>query len=479
VWLTLFRSRSYAKGLKGQYQWLAEKAGNLANAKWFVNFVTLVIVTAGVMVGLQTYAEYADDPVLNVIDIAILAIFTFECLVKFVAEEFQPWKFFNSAWNSFDFVVVAGSFLPAAGSLVTMLRLLRLLRVLKLVKSLPALAVIVNALIMGLSSIGFIGVILGLCFYLFAILGMILFKANDPWHFGSLHTSILTLFRCATGEDWTDVMYINVYGCGKVPWTDQYGGAWNENITKADGDDDDFYVIIDREDKKWYTDMDQASDTFGQEFPCQYADYPGKSAVAAFYFIFFMLLGSLVLLTLFIGVICTAMDEAQQAQKEEEELEERIAIFAEKNELTEFSVESYRKVFLMLDIDQGGSIEEDELRTGLTSVGQDPSEEEMARIMKEVDEDESGEIDLAEFVEFMHKMKEELANGGAKTPAKVTNSPHEHTPVQEISAGGISGLDEVSEIDLGAGAEENDDVVPKIGNWGSFAGHKYKDKGGE
>jgi len=49
---------------------------------------------------------------------------------------------------------------------------------------------------------------------------MILFQLNDPWHFGSLHMTMLTLFRCATGEDWTDVMYINSYGCDKFGYSD-------------------------------------------------------------------------------------------------------------------------------------------------------------------------------------------------------------------------------------------------------------------
>jgi voltage-gated sodium channel len=68
--------------------------------------------------------------------------------------------------------------------MVTMLRLLRLLRVLKLVKSLPDLQLIVDALVQGLASIGYIGIILMMVFYLFAILGMELFEENDPWHFG-------------------------------------------------------------------------------------------------------------------------------------------------------------------------------------------------------------------------------------------------------------------------------------------------------
>ena len=62
---------------------------------------------------------------------------------------------------------------------------------------------------------GFIAIILFIFFYVFAIIGMIMFKENDPWHFGTLHISLLTLFRCATLEDWTDVMYINMHGCAK------------------------------------------------------------------------------------------------------------------------------------------------------------------------------------------------------------------------------------------------------------------------
>lgn len=126
------------------------------------------------------------------------------CLLgpQVVAEEFEPWRFFYLNWNRFDFVVVAGSFIPGVGGLAVLLRLLRLLRVLKLIKSLPQLAVIVNALIMGLSSITFISAILLLFFYLFAILGIILFRENDYFHFGQLHRAMLTLFRISTLEDW-------------------------------------------------------------------------------------------------------------------------------------------------------------------------------------------------------------------------------------------------------------------------------------
>ena len=55
--------------------------------------------------------------------------------------------------------------------------------------------------------------LLFLIFYLFAIAGIMFFRDNDPWHFGNVGLALLTLFRMSTLEDWTDVMYINIYGC--------------------------------------------------------------------------------------------------------------------------------------------------------------------------------------------------------------------------------------------------------------------------
>jgi len=55
--------------------------------------------------------------------------------------------------------------------------------------------------------------LLFLVFYLYAIAGMELFRDNDPFHWNTLPNALLTLFRCATLEDWTDVMYFGIYGC--------------------------------------------------------------------------------------------------------------------------------------------------------------------------------------------------------------------------------------------------------------------------
>ena len=369
--------KEFDNPVRQMYHNISKVANRIAYDSRFVNFITIVIVIAGALVGLQTYDGFGevttDDgqgnvviecktdkcDVVMIIDAVILYIFTFEIVTKFVAEDGTPLKVLQDSWNAFDFLIVVGSW-TLGGGMITMLRLLRLLRVLKLVKAFPQLQVIVQALMMGMASIGYIGVILVLVFYVFAIIGMILFSENDPWHFGTLHMSMLNLFRAATFEDWTDIMYINMYGC------DQYG----------------------------YSSFSDAC-----------VSPVATGALAAIYFVIFVIIGGMVLLTLFIGVVTTSMDEAQQNQEEEEAIEERIRAIKEKNKFEDVEVALYREVFNMLDLDGGGSIEEEELRIGLNAVGKNPSDDELADMLRLVDEDESGEIDLAEFMQFMINLR--------------------------------------------------------------------------
>jgi hypothetical protein len=99
-------------------------------------------------------------------------------------------------------------FMPNVSSLLGMLRLLRLLRVLKLVKALPELRIIIEALISGFGSIFFVTIILFMFFYLYANIGLILFSGNDQTHFGNLQLALMSLFRAATMDDWTDIMSV-------------------------------------------------------------------------------------------------------------------------------------------------------------------------------------------------------------------------------------------------------------------------------
>ncbi|KAE9020296.1 hypothetical protein PR002_g12567 [Phytophthora rubi] len=353
------------KSIKGAYLKLAGLATKIVEHPKFSLFVTEVIVLAGVMVGLQTSPEVIDvlGTLLNGLDSAILAVFTAEVILKILAQGLEPWEYFRTAWNVFDFIIVVGSFTRGTGGMLTMLRLLRLLRVLKLVRAFPQLQVIVSALIKGVGSIGYIGLILLLCFYVFGIVGNMLFANNDPFHFQYLHFAMITLFQLATMDGWSDVLYINYYGC------DLYG---------YDG-----YRALG---------YDCEPQAFG--------------FLAVLYFCSFIVLGAMVLITLFIGVVTTSMEEATQEMEAEKELLRRVEALREQHGIESNVVTSYMQVFRMLDLDGSGSVEEAELRTGLAAIGKYPTYEELKEMMDVVDEDGSGQIDIVEFVEFMIHVRE-------------------------------------------------------------------------
>uniref|UniRef100_A0A7S1XN77 EF-hand domain-containing protein n=1 Tax=Phaeomonas parva TaxID=124430 RepID=A0A7S1XN77_9STRA len=363
------------------------EAYEIVESDWFNYFITGVIVLAGMLAGVATYETVQKNAgdVLDAIDWGILGIFVVEFALKVVAEEFEPWRVFRSSWNKFDFVVIVGCALPESmtGGFVNVLRLLRLLRVMKLVKALPQLQVIVTALIMGFQSITYIGIILFMFFYFFGIIGMLLFQENDPWHFGTLDRALLSLFRCSTLEDWTDVMYINIYGC------DHYDG-----------------------------------------YPGECTDPNPNPGLAVMYFLVFIIIGALVLLTLFIGVVTTSMEEAQAKQERDRDIAERIEKLTQDGSLTPERLALFTQVFEKMDLDNDGILSLEELNVGLESTGKEIGEDTVKRMLSSLDSNDSGEVDMANFIETMNKIDTTLSKG------TFPNSDHDAL----VSVAGFPGL---------------------------------------
>jgi len=86
-------------------------------------------------------------------------------------------------------------------------RLARLLRVLRLISALPELRLIVSTLLRSIPGMANVMLLMSVIFYIYAIMGFHLFHEHDPEHWRNVGISLLTLFRIATLEDWTDVMY--------------------------------------------------------------------------------------------------------------------------------------------------------------------------------------------------------------------------------------------------------------------------------
>jgi voltage-gated sodium channel len=170
----------------------------------FQNFITIIIIINSILIGLETYPEIVRnyEVMIDVIDLFILAMFTVEIALKLLIYRS---KFFVSGWNIFDFTVIAISILPAAGSF-SIFRALRIVRTLRLFKSLPKLRLIIESLVHSIPSIGWIGVLLGIVYYIFAVVGYNLFNQGYPEYFGSLSKSFFTLFQIMTLESWSSAI---------------------------------------------------------------------------------------------------------------------------------------------------------------------------------------------------------------------------------------------------------------------------------
>ena len=180
---------------------------------------------------------------------------------------------FSSAAEGAAAGASAGDY-SAAVSAARLARLARAVRVFKFVQSLPQLQLVFDGFFHSLPSVAYIGLFLALICYVFAVIGVELFKKNDPANFGSLHLSMMALYRAATLEDWTDLMYTNIYGC-------EHYGDYNGTYFPVENG---MAACVD------------------EQFPL----------LSATYFILFVSITAFLLLNLFIGVITTSMAEAKE-----------------------------------------------------------------------------------------------------------------------------------------------------------------------
>ncbi|MDZ4746785.1 MAG: ion transporter [bacterium] len=247
-------------------------------------FILFVIVFSAILIGLETDAdlhlEYAST--FHVLDMLILWIFVCEVVIKIYAEGKTPWKYFKSGWNLFDFFIVLAGFAPiiihaithsssegdfhflAAARVIRLARALRVVRVFRLITHLRPLQILVETLLRSIPSMLYVALLMMMLFYVYAIVGVSLFAANDPAHFGSINHAALTLFQCMTGDSWSDIM--------KIQMIAPVAGSATED----------------------------------------------HSVIAPIYFVTFMIFASFIILNLVIGIIVSAMEEARTIHVREE-----------------------------------------------------------------------------------------------------------------------------------------------------------------
>ncbi|MFN3408195.1 MAG: ion transporter [Limisphaerales bacterium] len=227
-------------------------AQRLVAAPWFQRTIITFILLAGVLAGLETDAALVAEHGrwLHALDRLVLGVFVLEILLKLAAHAPRPWEYFRDGWNMFDFVIVAVCLLPIHAQFVAAFRVARALRLLRLVSALPKLQLLVGALLKSLSAMGYVSLLLGLLFYIYAVAGVHLFGAGSAEHFGNLGTAMMTLFQIVTLDNWGDIL--------------------DAQLAHARG------VIV------------------------------------AFYFVTFIVFGTMIILNLFIGIIMNSMAEMHE-----------------------------------------------------------------------------------------------------------------------------------------------------------------------
>jgi hypothetical protein len=236
------------------------------------------------------------------------------------------------------------------------LRLIKLLRNAS-PETMPQLTIVLKAFVDGIKSFRFIGAIWLLQIYLFAVAGTIIFGENDPDHFGTLHVAMFTLFGIATLDEVEDVMYVNMYGC----------------------------------------------DVVGYVEGC----VPTAFGIMAFVYVaLYTTFSTLVLLSIFLGVIQTSMEQSNVEMKEFHTIHQGIRQLIRCNKKQHPTLPAYidviMEVFEFMDDSGDGLLSIREIIDSIRSVGGAAfSLEDAVLVFSRMDKDHDSEVSKLEFIEFM------------------------------------------------------------------------------
>ena len=165
-----------------------QAARRLIYAPKFDLAVTAVILINCFIIGLETYVQ---SEITSLLQQIILIIFTVELLLRWHARQSVK-AFFSNGWIILDLVIVTAGYIPESWftdlSIIVTLRVLRVFRVLRLMSASEEIQLIISVLIRSLRSLSYNAVVFMICLYLYAVVGVTLFRlpvadANTPPRF--------------------------------------------------------------------------------------------------------------------------------------------------------------------------------------------------------------------------------------------------------------------------------------------------------
>lgn len=207
----------HARFIPKDASWIRQKLWRIVISDRFENLILLLVVLNTICLVM----EYEDQPptystALWYSNLAFVIIFFVEAALKiFVLRK----NYFSDNWNKIDFVIVVGSVIDVVLDLLKIqginFRVFRAARTAKILKKFTSLRFLLWSFYLSMKSLPYVFFLNILSFYVFAVLGMQMFgniKLDDDTainrynNFCNIFTSLLVLFRCATGENWQLVM---------------------------------------------------------------------------------------------------------------------------------------------------------------------------------------------------------------------------------------------------------------------------------
>ena len=195
--------------------------------KAFDLVITAVILLQAVALALEATpelhsfsreGELVEASIFSTIQTLVVAVFVIEAALRLTAHYPRPQSYFKDGWNCFDFAIIVLSLMPITGGFSTIARLIRLLRITRLITKSTELRAIVTTLVRSIPSIFNILILLSILFFIYAIVGYHLFRNVDPQHWSSFPIAATTLFQIITLEGWVDVMEPIILNLGPIYW---------------------------------------------------------------------------------------------------------------------------------------------------------------------------------------------------------------------------------------------------------------------
>ncbi|XP_072275897.1 voltage-dependent R-type calcium channel subunit alpha-1E isoform X2 [Pyxicephalus adspersus] len=199
-------------------------------------YTIMAMIALNTVVLMMKYyqAPYTYELALKYLNIAFTMLFSLECILKIIAFGFL--NYFRDTWNIFDFITVIGSIteiiltdsklVNTSSFNMSFLKLFRAARLIKLLRQGYTIRILLWTFVQSFKALPYVCLLIAMLFFIYAIIGMQVFgnirleedsHINRHNNFRSFFSSLMLLFRSATGEAWQEIMLscLGDKGCEK------------------------------------------------------------------------------------------------------------------------------------------------------------------------------------------------------------------------------------------------------------------------